>query len=205
MILIALLVGGDYDKVGALLYSQRPVAFADLRIHAQDGIKGCGIKAAYGAARYGLGDSLLDATREQSAEGLDCFLVNWRAELRRALCDDPDRLIGHKCKVAADNIPDMFPDRKILQMYTDPTTSSSPEGADAATVLAIVPCQPDLSALASFCFCRFGWSPKVVHEKFEALIWEGAYLRMLSQVSVSSFPLDFTTNHVVGLLADVAT
>jgi hypothetical protein len=33
--------------------------------------------------------------------------------------------------------------------------------------------------LASFWKRRFGWSPEMVHTKFESVLWEGACLRML--------------------------
>jgi hypothetical protein len=40
-----------------------------------------------------------------------------------------------------------------------------------------------VSALAGFCFRRFGWNPRELHKKFESCVWAGVCLNMLMRVS----------------------
>jgi Holliday junction resolvase YEN1 len=111
------------------------------------------------------------------------FLVDWRTELRTLLRTDPDGHIGQQCKSLANNVCEMFPSPQVVLLYTHPFTSWSHGGSGAAAIPPIHLREPDLRGLASFCTRRFGWNPDTLHAKFRSMLWEGAYLKMLSQVS----------------------
>ena len=91
----------------------------------QTGLRGCGIKLAYGVSRYGLGDSLLHAARSASDKELANFLIGWRRELTQILRHDPKGLIGRKNCVVANAVTDGFPDLTVVRNYTNPVTSWS--------------------------------------------------------------------------------
>lgn len=131
---------------------------------------------------YSLSERLIHAVENLSAREFSKFLVGWREELEHILRTDPSGFIGHKCKAAATKLDAHFPNREVLLGYLKPITSWSANVASVATIPTLCLRQPDLEGLASFCFRRFEWSPAVIHEKFESLIWPGATLRMLCQV-----------------------
>jgi hypothetical protein len=153
-------------------------------IAIQAGLRGCGIRIAYGVSRYGLGDTLLNAARHHSGEELTEFLVEWREELVSVLRHDPKKLIGRKNNVVADAVTDAFPNREVLQLYANPITSWTHPRSGAALIPAVTFDLPDLKKLASFCYLRFGWSGSDVHEYFESKIWEGVCMAMLCQVII---------------------
>lgn len=135
---------------------------------------------------YPLSERLVQAVENLSAKEFKEFLVGWREELKLVLQTDPLGFIGHKCEAAAKEIDSHFPSRDILLAYVNPITSWSASVATVATIPSLRLRQPDLEGLASFCFRRFDWSPTVIHEKFESVVWPGATLRMLCQVSTMS-------------------
>lgn len=155
------------------------------RLIFQHGVKGCGTKTAYGLARYGLGDTLLDAARNENQMNLEKFLVGWRKTLCARLREDPDGYLGHKYPSIAREITDSFPDLKVLRAYTHPVTSWSLASirGGGVKIPSINLQQADLSGLASFCMRRLEWSPKQIHSSFKSLIWEGFCIRMLIRVS----------------------
>ena len=152
----------------------------------QNGLKGCGSKVAYGLAKYGLGDSLLDAAKmhhDDEAKLAD-FLNDWREELRTLLHTDPDGYIGRRSTSIAKNIHNNFPIPQVILAYTHPLTSWSRGGSGVAAVPPIHLREPDIHGLALFCTRHFGWDPNTLHAKFKSVVWEGACVKMLGQVCV---------------------
>lgn len=146
----------------------------------QGGVPGCGAALASRVALYGLGDQLLDIATHNSGSDLDGALAGWRDELRRVLRNDPQNLIGRRCGSIASKISNTFPSPVILRAYANPLTSSL-----AQHVPQLTACQPDLVGLASFCFHHFGWSPGVIHAKFQKHLWPGVCVQALLQVRTS--------------------
>lgn len=128
---------------------------------------------------YGLGDQLLDIAIRNDGSDIDGALAGWRDDLRRVLRQDPQNLIGRRCGSIASKISSTFPNLVILRAYAIPLTS-----ALSQDVPQLTPCQPDLIGLASFCFHRFGWSPRVIHAKFQKHVWHGVCVQTLLQVRV---------------------
>ncbi|KAF7980506.1 hypothetical protein HWV62_38016 [Athelia sp. TMB] len=155
LILIALLAGGDYDQ----------------------GISGCGTSLASRVALYGLGDHLLDIATHHSESSIEGALAGWRDDLIRVLRHDPKNIIGRKCRSIANKIDNTFPSLVVLQAYAKPLTSNLSQHIPQLTS-----CRPDLVGLASFCFNRFGWSPCVIHEKFQKHLWHGVCVQTLIQL-----------------------
>lgn len=145
----------------------------------QGGISGCGASLASRVALYGLGDQLLDIAMCHSGSDLDGALAGWRDDLRRAFRDDPKNIIGRRFGSIASKIDSTFLSTIILHAYANPLTS-----ALSQHVPQLNPCRPDLIGLASFCFHRFGWSPRVIHAKFEKHLWRGVCVQTLLQVRV---------------------
>lgn len=150
------------------------------------GLVGCGLKTACGIAKYGLGDRLVWVGRNYDNASITEFLAEWRAELCRLLEFDPDGHIGRKCVALAKSVPDTFPKTKVLRYYANPLTSWSEKGHGGAAIPHIHFITADISGLALFCSCRFGWSPDRVHKKLKALLWSGYFLRYLCSVNILS-------------------
>ena len=96
MILVALMSGGDYKT---------------------EGIPGCGVKVACEAARAGFGKRLCQIRREDVAA-----YDKWRADLAHELFTNESKFFRTKRKAL--QIPEDFPDRKVLGYYTHPVVSS---------------------------------------------------------------------------------
>lgn len=97
MILVALMSGGDYKT---------------------EGIPGCGVKVACEAARAGFGKRLCQIRREDVAA-----YDKWRADLAHELYTNESKFFRTKRKAL--QIPEDFPNRKVLGYYTHPVVSSS--------------------------------------------------------------------------------
>ncbi|KAJ4326689.1 hypothetical protein N0V84_002915 [Fusarium piperis] len=95
MVLVALMSGGDYDPVG---------------------IAGCGPKVAVEAAKGGFGKSLcrLKASDEKGIQA-------WKKSLVHELRTNESHFFKRRSKAL--DIPDTFPDFKILHHYTHPAVS----------------------------------------------------------------------------------
>ena len=97
MILVALMRGGDY---------------------IQAGIPKCGIVIACQAARAGFGKELCEL-----AKGDDASLQGWRQRLKNELRTNRSGFFSKKCQ--AIDIPESFPDKKVLGYYQTPIISST--------------------------------------------------------------------------------
>ncbi|KAM6492885.1 PIN domain-like protein, partial [Amanita muscaria] len=103
MILIALLVGGDYDPVG---------------------LPGCGMTIAHKLVRAcPLGHQLVHGfLTRQDVNTFSTFLNGWRSHLRNTLST---ALLGRQFKALANSISEDFPQVPVLQKYLEPITSWS--------------------------------------------------------------------------------
>jgi Holliday junction resolvase YEN1 len=145
----------------------------------------CGRNIAYGVARYGLGDTLLQAAETMHQCDLIEFLFGWREDLRDVLRHDPKGYIGHKCMSLATSITDTFPSTEILVAYVAPLTSWFVD--HMSSIPPILFRQADITKLAAICDRQFGWG-NTVPDRFSTCIWEGAIIRMLCQVSGYMLP-----------------
>ena len=91
---MAILCGGDYDKVSLMSLFQ---VFAIL-FQLEVGLKGCGWKTAR-------------------------FLHDWRPKLRTLLAHDPQKILGRRYPLLTKNITDTFPSVDIVLQYARPLTS----------------------------------------------------------------------------------
>ncbi|PGH23308.1 hypothetical protein AJ80_02560 [Polytolypa hystricis UAMH7299] len=140
MILFALLSGGDYFQAG---------------------VSNCGQVLATEIAMAGFGADFL-----QGLQGND--LGDWRSRLQKELHDNEEKHFKRRHKAV--NIPDTFPDRKILSNYTDPIVSPTPELLEVGQKL-----EDDghinLLGLRDFVKNEFGWKPaKFIRAFSQALI-----------------------------------
>ncbi|KAL2042561.1 hypothetical protein N7G274_005055 [Stereocaulon virgatum] len=96
MILVALMSGGDYIPAG---------------------VSGCGMRIACEAAKAGFGHELCQLLRDD-ADGFKA----WRRRLEHELRTNESKLFRQRHKTI--NLPDDFPDMKVLSYYTNPVVSS---------------------------------------------------------------------------------
>ncbi|EEH44501.1 uncharacterized protein PADG_00790 [Paracoccidioides brasiliensis Pb18] len=132
MILFALLSGGDYLPAG---------------------VPKCGPKLAGEIALAGFGNELLQSVEGSESE-LAVKLRQWRERLQSQLHENTEGYF--KCKHKAVQIPDSFPDLKILRDYTHPVVSS-PEKLREAQLSFIWDQAIDLEGLRDFVEKDFGW------------------------------------------------
>ncbi|KAH9481588.1 Flap endonuclease GEN-like protein 1 [Psilocybe cubensis] len=104
MVLIALLVGGDYNP---------------------GGVKGCGIETALGLAKAGFGRSLACGLKENnySQEAQQQFLHEWRSQLISEAHSNSSFHLPRRCPSLAHNLPADFPSSDILSYYLHPVVS----------------------------------------------------------------------------------
>ncbi|KAG8894935.1 hypothetical protein FRB99_000891, partial [Tulasnella sp. 403] len=164
MILIALLLGGDYDK---------------------EGLRGCGIHIAHGLARAGLGEALIRVASLKGTTYKDA-MDEWRESVRVELCHNTHGFLHHTQPSLAASIPDSFPDTTLLHLYLHPITTETPGSSLLALPQAVFrsSSQPALSDLASLCELYFGWEfskqgNDSILKRFHSLIWPGTFLKLL--------------------------
>jgi hypothetical protein len=162
LILFALLCGGDYDQ----------------------GVIKCGSTTAFGLARCGFGDKLLEAvqTFKLESKAFDNFLVQWRIDLQHELESNSRGMLRSRQPQLAQHIPHTFPDRDILQLYIDPFTSwSAPKNIPDTSLWKIK--EPSIVQLVDFCMNNFNWKDlQLLRKKFESILWDGIFLQMLYSV-----------------------
>ncbi|KAI0327608.1 PIN domain-like protein [Cubamyces sp. BRFM 1775] len=154
LVLLALLLGSDYDP---------------------SGLRHCGPRIARGLARYGLGRSLYAALCSSSNEELANFLPRWRTTLREKLRFDPNHFIGRQCPALAASIPQNFPDVSIARLFISPAVLDPARYADLAAPRAM-----DLSCLGKLCELYFTWGNHAeILNTFRTSVWPGEAVRML--------------------------
>ncbi|KAL8685438.1 MAG: hypothetical protein Q9218_007761, partial [Villophora microphyllina] len=137
MILIALMSGGDYIPAG---------------------ITGCGIKIACEAAKAGFGRDLCRLDNKDTV-GFN----QWRERLEYELHVNESGIFRRRHKAL--NIPEKFPDRKVLRYYTNPAVSTAPQIARLREEINW-DCQLDLSGLRRFVSDAFEWKNLSGAKKF---------------------------------------
>ncbi|KAF8176553.1 PIN domain-like protein, partial [Pholiota molesta] len=157
-LLIALLCGGDYDP---------------------SGLQGCGPAIAYGLARCGFGDQLLEGFHQ----GLTSeFLDFWRGGLRKELITNSRNFLPSRQPRLASSIPLDFPDPKVIELYVKPVTSCTPPYVLPITQLWR-PKEPTIYLLTKFCYENFGWrTEETLKAKFSSLLWDGVFSQMIYSV-----------------------
>ncbi|PQE11344.1 flap structure-specific endonuclease protein [Rutstroemia sp. NJR-2017a BVV2] len=137
MILVALMSGGDYKT---------------------EGIPGCGVKVACEAARAGFGKSLCQIPRADTA-GYEA----WRNSLAYELKTNESKFF--KVKRKAQQIPEDFPDRKVLGYYTHPVVSSAAK-VQRLKEQIVWDGELDIQKLRAFVADAFEWKGKEGVKKF---------------------------------------
>ncbi|KAJ6545135.1 PIN domain-like protein, partial [Mycena sp. CBHHK59/15] len=180
LLLIALLVGGDYNK--ARTSSQ---CFDPEFTSTKQGIPGCGAVIAHAIACSNLGDSLLTETLlyPYVTDHLLTFLVAWRAALCLEFSTDPHGYLGRKHKAIAAAITNTpsFPDINVLFAYVHPTTSWS-EGFTLPNHRLWGLAHPNTAGITVFCENHFGWSTSDIAVKFRKLLYSGVAIQSLLKV-----------------------
>ncbi|KIK32990.1 hypothetical protein CY34DRAFT_100436, partial [Suillus luteus UH-Slu-Lm8-n1] len=166
-LLIALLVGGDYDR----------------------GVPGCGIEIAHKVALHSkIGSMMLDAFLSMTPDEFSERAKELIEDLHTLLSTDPYNFLEHRYKAVADSIPHGFPQHAVVSKYVRALTSFSAAGnATVALPSDVSFYQPDLASLTDFCRQHLGWEDDTIIEKMYGGIWEGTYLRTLCKVSSTVF------------------
>jgi len=157
LLLFALLTGGDYDK----------------------GTPGCGRVVAAGLAKCGYGDQLLNAIN--SNEDFDIFAPRFRDQIRAELREDLQGQLGTRHPSLANQFPDDFPKREIIDLYTKPVISDFHNN----TVLTSdwKSRGPSIAKITQFCYDNLGWKTEsVLKTNLQSHLWEGVFLQMLFSV-----------------------
>jgi hypothetical protein len=127
---------------------------------------------------------------------LPTFLISWRKKLCHALSEDPGGHLGRKYTALAHAVSDTFPNPTTLLRYTAPLTSWS-DGGQEHEFSELKPKQPDIARLASLCERFFTWgTTSGILEKFDHTIWDGACLRMLTEVRAKPDTFASSTDRV---------
>ncbi|KAM3076022.1 hypothetical protein ACMFMG_006466 [Clarireedia jacksonii] len=137
MILVALMSGGDYKT---------------------EGIPGCGVKVACEAARAGFGKSLCQIPRADTTA-----YEAWRENLAHELKTNESKFFRVKRK--AQQIPEDFPDRKVLGYYTHPVVSSAAK-IQRLKEQIVWDGELDIQKLRNFVADAFEWKGKEGAKKF---------------------------------------
>ncbi|KIL56120.1 hypothetical protein M378DRAFT_89828, partial [Amanita muscaria Koide BX008] len=158
MILIAVLVGGDYDPVG---------------------LPGCGMTIAHKlVCACPLGHQLVHAfLTRQDIKTFSTFLDGWWSRLWNMLSDTA--LLGRQFKALANSISEDFLQVPILQKYLEPITSWS-TGNTAPDGSCWKSQAPDLAQLTRLCERWFTWgTSRGIQARLLKHVWPGACMRML--------------------------
>lgn len=140
MVLVAMLSGGDYDETG---------------------VPGFGPGLACEAARAGFGEDLLDLIRNHDTAGV----AEWRERLQYELQSNES---GHfKTRHKSIQVPDTFPDERILGYYMSPAISSQDQVAELERKWQTIwDSKIDIKALRDYVADTFEWCYKPGAWKF---------------------------------------
>ncbi|KAF8971159.1 PIN domain-like protein [Flammula alnicola] len=158
---MAILCGGDYDKVG---------------------LEGCGWKTARLLAQSELAKSLfIAASTSTSRAGLKEFLCDWRRKFRILLAHDPQNILGRRYPSLVKNVTDSFPSIDLLLQYAQPLTSWTMDQIPDTSSWQLR--QPRLSEIATLCEKFFSWgSSGDIVSRFKETLWRGIAIRHLLQL-----------------------
>ncbi|KAJ7493957.1 PIN domain-like protein, partial [Mycena latifolia] len=161
LLLVALLVGGDYDR----------------------GLSKCGPKIAHALARCGFGRDLRRILTSFVGAQQAQQLTTWRAALKAELISNSSGLLDTRQPKLADKITDCFPNLSVADLYIDPLTSwSSRYTGHSPDTSLWIPAEPIVHKVAAFCVTHFGWSQEVIPDRLKSNLWPGVALRMIFSV-----------------------
>ncbi|KAJ7716667.1 PIN domain-like protein, partial [Mycena maculata] len=160
LLLMAVLIGGDYNVIG---------------------LPGCTENVAYSLAQRGLGDSLLVAAQNLGPTELRGFLTVWRDTLEMALTE-------HGRGLVVAQVPETFPDPRILDLYVRPLTSWS-HGRPGPSVSEWNPRMLDIVSISRLCedLCPWGTATALPNRLINCLL-PGLCVKRLAQVPISLGP-----------------
>ncbi|KAF9541910.1 PIN domain-like protein [Agrocybe pediades] len=172
-VFIAILSGGDYNPGGA---------------------QGCGSVAAKAIARHHpqLAQDLFRAGKFLKGSALTEELCNWRERLHDILKYDPRGLIQRKYPAAANALPAVFPDPKILKLYCNPITSQQQGGPGVQADDWLVPRLPNNARLSVLLKMHFGWRDNILRS-LQRHVWDGLFIRQLIQkksIDITTLPIE---------------
>ncbi|KAJ6483023.1 PIN domain-like protein [Mycena vulgaris] len=162
LLLIILMGGGDYDK----------------------GIPNCGAKIAHALAKHGLGGELRRILTSYSGLLREQHLATWRNAVQAELRTNSSGFLASRHPKLADDIPDNFPDMRVVDLYINPLTSWSPHFVGHAPDVTLwIPREPVIHEISKFCVERLHWrTPAILKKRFASVLWPGVAFRMISSV-----------------------
>jgi len=143
----------------------------------KDGIEACGTKIASQLARLHFGQDLLHAA--ESGQDISGQMNEWRQNLRRELLINHSRRLTSRHPKLSGNIPDDFPDLKVLRLFTHPATHSGDFAGPSCTDIQAV----QLTELAAVTF-EWGRSVTKLFNRYRDLLFPAMALRQLVQAAV---------------------
>ncbi|KAJ7268871.1 PIN domain-like protein, partial [Mycena rebaudengoi] len=163
LLLIALMAGGDYDT----------------------DIPKCGAKIAHALAKCGLGCDLRHILISYAGILQEQHLTFWRNKIRSELCTNSSGFLDSCRPKLADNIPDSFPDARVVDLYTNPLTSWSFCFTGKAPNIALwIPREPIIQDISKFCRERLYWNTNdALKKRLTSNLWPGVAFKMISSVS----------------------
>ncbi|KIM44282.1 hypothetical protein M413DRAFT_67934 [Hebeloma cylindrosporum] len=149
--------------------------------YTPNGLRGCGLQISSKLRFSPLATSLYDAVRNLSSSALDLFLSGWRDEFRNELINDPQGRLGRTYPSLSGQIPDTFPEPRMLKLYCCPLTSHADLSFTPNSSDWLVPSIPSTEELAPLCDSFFGWGPDIL-KQMASHVWEGQFIRQLLRV-----------------------
>jgi Holliday junction resolvase YEN1 len=177
LLLLALLIGGDYEPVRQLL----SFSWQCLK-SLQTGLQGCGPSISLALAQSDMGEKLLFAVKTLPRKDLAVFLVHWRNMLCAELRENVSGHLRQRYPKLAASVGDSFPNPEVMMSYIEPTTSWSLGPLPDLSGIHIG--RPDVAKLAALSMRWFTWgNDRAILPKFRSVLWEGVCLRVLCEVS----------------------
>ncbi|KAJ7572805.1 PIN domain-like protein, partial [Mycena floridula] len=156
LLFIAILCGGDYDKVL--------------------GLHGCGILIAYALCQTDLPNTLYNATSMLTNNELEKFLIDWRVDLATELETNSGGHLLRREPALARSITRNFPDPRVLHLYVNPPVIDVNTSSWHLEL-------PNLPKLVDLCERYFTWvEDGLIVTKFNRYIWQAYVTRQLIQV-----------------------
>ncbi|KAF8958353.1 hypothetical protein BDZ97DRAFT_1842326, partial [Flammula alnicola] len=149
---MAILCGGDYDKITRLL------------------------------AQSELAKSLfIAASKSTSRAGLKEFLCDWRRKFRTLLAHDPQNMLGRKYPSLVKNVTDSFPSIDLILQYAQPLTSWTMDRIPNTSSWQLRQPRLTEIAMLCEKFFSWGSSRDIV-SRFKKTLWQGIAIRQLLQL-----------------------
>ncbi|KAF8185813.1 PIN domain-like protein, partial [Mycena galopus ATCC 62051] len=110
-------------------------------------------------------------------------LAMWREELRTELRSNSGGFLDKRYAKLADNLPDNFPDTRVLDLYIDPLTSWSFRfHGNIPDTASWIPRDPAIDEISAFSREHFRWNDDELKKRFSSLLWPGLAFKLLSSV-----------------------